>query len=280
MARATRGKSAPGALDPDDPVVKADQNWREQGWEAGTYFRAALSVFKVEELIRQHNRVGFDPFKLTTTRHEALAVLFFSRGGEMSLGKLGQRLLVHPTSITATVDTLERLGYVEPRRPPDRPPPDAGQDHRRRARRDGAGVAAGGRRRVRHRRADRARGRDLVPAAREGAPRGRAQRGGAASAQQPGAGRRTSGERRAGCGRRAWPRPARGRRAVRQRQPGGQRCLGAGTPHDAIGSGPSPTVGASVGSAACALPATTTPADPRCSATTRYPTRSCAAGAC
>ena len=31
----------------------------------------------------------------------------------MPLGKLGQHLLVHPTSITATVDTLERLGYVE-----------------------------------------------------------------------------------------------------------------------------------------------------------------------
>ncbi|MCU1502503.1 MAG: marR, partial [Ilumatobacteraceae bacterium] len=50
---------------------------------------------------------------LTTTRHEALAVLFFSHEGQLSLGKLGQRLMVHPTSITATVDTLERLGYVE-----------------------------------------------------------------------------------------------------------------------------------------------------------------------
>ena len=31
----------------------------------------------------------------------------------MSLGKLGQRLMVHPTSVTAVVDTLERLGFVE-----------------------------------------------------------------------------------------------------------------------------------------------------------------------
>jgi DNA-binding MarR family transcriptional regulator len=111
MARATRRK--PAVLDPEDPVVKADKNWSDHGWEAGTWFRAALSVVKVEELISDHNAIGFDPHRLTTTRHEALAVLFFSRDGEMPLGKLGQHLMVHPTSITSTVDTLERLGYVE-----------------------------------------------------------------------------------------------------------------------------------------------------------------------
>ena len=31
----------------------------------------------------------------------------------MPLGRLGARLLVHPTSVTSTVDTLERLGHVE-----------------------------------------------------------------------------------------------------------------------------------------------------------------------
>ncbi len=113
MARATGRRDVPAALDPDDPVVKADQNWRDHGWPSGPYFRAALSVVKVEELISGHNAAGFDPFQLTTTRHEALAVLFFSHDGQLSLGKLGQRLMVHPTSITATVDTLERLGYVE-----------------------------------------------------------------------------------------------------------------------------------------------------------------------
>ncbi|MEO5900521.1 MAG: MarR family transcriptional regulator [Ilumatobacteraceae bacterium] len=113
MARATRAKRPRAVLDPEDPVVKADKNWSDRGWEAGTYFRAALSVVKVEELISDHNAIGFDPYQLTTTRHEALAVLFFSRDGEMPLGKLGQHLMVHPTSITSTVDTLERLGYVQ-----------------------------------------------------------------------------------------------------------------------------------------------------------------------
>jgi DNA-binding MarR family transcriptional regulator len=40
-------------------------------------------------------------------------VLYFSRRGELPLGRLGEHLLVHPTSVTSTVDTLERLGLVK-----------------------------------------------------------------------------------------------------------------------------------------------------------------------
>ena len=40
-------------------------------------------------------------------------MLFFSRDGQMKLSELGQRLLLHPTSITSTVDSLEKLGYVQ-----------------------------------------------------------------------------------------------------------------------------------------------------------------------
>ena len=62
--------------------------------------------------MRQSNEAALDPHGLTRSRHEALAVLYFSRHGEMPLGRLGARLLVHPTSVTSTVDTLERLGHV------------------------------------------------------------------------------------------------------------------------------------------------------------------------
>ena len=39
---------------------------------------------------------------------DRLPPVSFSSGG-----KLGQRLMVHPTSVTAVVDILERLGFVE-----------------------------------------------------------------------------------------------------------------------------------------------------------------------
>ena len=96
-----------------DPVVVAVDNWRTHGWETGSYFAAGLSIYRVDDLIRLSDEAALRPHKLTRSRHEALAVLFFSRHGEMPLGKLGERLLVHPTSVTTTVDTLERLGLVK-----------------------------------------------------------------------------------------------------------------------------------------------------------------------
>jgi DNA-binding MarR family transcriptional regulator len=100
------------ATGPRDPVVGADRNWKSRGWDTGNHFRASLSIYRTDELIRQSNEAALDPHGLTRSRHEALAVLYFSRHGEMPLGRLGARLLVHPTSVTSTVDTLERLGQV------------------------------------------------------------------------------------------------------------------------------------------------------------------------
>ena len=94
-------------------MLTAERNWAAHGWAAGPYFRTSLSIYRTAELIRQSNESALRPHKLTHVRHEALAVLYFSRHGEMPMGKLGERLLVHPTSVTSTVDTLERLGLVE-----------------------------------------------------------------------------------------------------------------------------------------------------------------------
>ena len=106
------GAPSSGAVS-SDPVVVADAHWRANGWDSGPYFRAALSIYRTNELIRLFNESALTPHGLTHSRHEALAVLYFSRHGEMPLGRLGARLLVHPTSVTSTVDTLERLGHVE-----------------------------------------------------------------------------------------------------------------------------------------------------------------------
>ena len=97
---------------PIDPILAAAENWRKHGWD-GPYFAAALSILRTEELIRQSSDRALRPLHLTHARHEALALLYFSRNGDMPLGKLSQRLLVHPTSVTSTVDTLERLGLAK-----------------------------------------------------------------------------------------------------------------------------------------------------------------------
>jgi DNA-binding MarR family transcriptional regulator len=52
------------------------------------------------------------PFGLTFARYEGLVLLHFSRNGSLPLGKMGQRLMIHPTSVTNIVDRLERQGLV------------------------------------------------------------------------------------------------------------------------------------------------------------------------
>jgi len=98
---------------PRDPVLAADAHWKQHGWDTGWHFRAALSIYRTDDLIREHDGAVLRPYGLTSAKHEALAILYFSREGAMPLGRLGQRLLVHPTSVTSTVDALERLGLVE-----------------------------------------------------------------------------------------------------------------------------------------------------------------------
>ncbi|GIH90096.1 hypothetical protein Psi01_07260 [Planobispora siamensis] len=45
-------------------------------------------------------------------------MLTFSKTGALPLSKIGERLMVHPTSVTNTVDRLERAGLVRRMRNP------------------------------------------------------------------------------------------------------------------------------------------------------------------
>ena len=117
-----RVRAAAGDFDPDAPdgagrgtpirCSEAEANWAKEGWVDGPWFRAAFSTYRVADLIRRSNDGALGPLQLTHVRHEALAVLCFSQAGEMPMGRLSEHLFVHPTSVTSTVDTLERLGYV------------------------------------------------------------------------------------------------------------------------------------------------------------------------
>ena len=96
-----------------DPILRAQENWHEAGWDAGPHFLASLSIVTVAHDIRAADAPLLEPHGLTHTRHELLAVLYFSRRGEMPISALSRVLLLHLTSVTSTLDALERLGYVE-----------------------------------------------------------------------------------------------------------------------------------------------------------------------
>jgi len=57
------------------------------------------------------------PLDLTFARYEVLRLVSFSREGRLPLSIIGQRLMVHPTSVTNAIDRLTDSGFVE--RTPD-----------------------------------------------------------------------------------------------------------------------------------------------------------------
>lgn len=98
---------------PFDPIEEARRQWRAR-WseEAATEMVAVTSIMRVHQILMARLNELLEPFGLTFPRYEALMLLFFSSRGSLPLGKIGERLQVHRTSITNTIDGLEKLGLV------------------------------------------------------------------------------------------------------------------------------------------------------------------------
>ena len=71
------------------------------------------SVMRVQQLLLRQVEEVLRPLGLTFARYEVLMLLGFSRTGALPVGKVGERLQVHPASVTNAVDRLERDGFVE-----------------------------------------------------------------------------------------------------------------------------------------------------------------------
>ncbi|GAA1115281.1 MULTISPECIES: MarR family transcriptional regulator [Kitasatospora] len=104
----------PLALD-FDPIARAGDLWTRR-WGAVPSMAAITSVMRAHQILLSRVDAVVKPYGLTFARYEALVLLTFSRAGQLPLSKIGERLMVHPTSVTNTVDRLERDGLVA-RRP-------------------------------------------------------------------------------------------------------------------------------------------------------------------
>ncbi len=98
---------------PFDPIQEARKNWVAHGWGAVDAMSAATSITRAHQIILARINGALSPHGLNFSRFEALALLAFSRTGALPLGKMGDRLQVHPASLTNTIDRLERDGLVD-----------------------------------------------------------------------------------------------------------------------------------------------------------------------
>ena len=103
---------------PFDPIDEAARRWGER-WGGVPQMHAVTSLMRVHQLVLAQLDGVLKPHGLTFARYEGLVLLHFSSRGSMPLGKMGERLQVHPTSVTSIVDRLEGAGLVARRPHPD-----------------------------------------------------------------------------------------------------------------------------------------------------------------
>jgi DNA-binding MarR family transcriptional regulator len=96
-----------------DPIEEARSQWSTR-WdpELGDAMAAATSIMRAQQVVLAAVDGALRPFGLTFARYEGLVLLSFSRQGSLPLGKMGQRLMIHPTSVTNIIDRLEQQGLV------------------------------------------------------------------------------------------------------------------------------------------------------------------------
>jgi DNA-binding MarR family transcriptional regulator len=103
---------------PFDPIEEAARQWAKH-WDGVPQMRAVTSLMRVQQLVIGELDRLLEPHGLSFARYEAMVLLYFSREGALPLGKMGERLQVHPTSITSIMRRLEASGYVRREPHPD-----------------------------------------------------------------------------------------------------------------------------------------------------------------
>ena len=100
---------------PFDPIARASELWRERWGEdsRSVSMATATSVMRVQQLLLGQFDTIAGRHGLTFARYEALVLLAFSREGRLSMSRIGERLMVHPTSATNIVQRLAAQGFVE-----------------------------------------------------------------------------------------------------------------------------------------------------------------------
>ncbi|MYR00454.1 hypothetical protein [Streptomyces sp. SID6139] len=91
---------------PFDPIARADELW-QQRWGNVPSMAAITSIMRAQQILLAEVDAVVKPYGLTFARYEALVLLTFSKAGELPMSKIGERLMVHPTSVTNTVERLD-----------------------------------------------------------------------------------------------------------------------------------------------------------------------------
>jgi DNA-binding MarR family transcriptional regulator len=97
----------------DNPIAEATRQWEAHGWEqAAPGMAAVTTITRVNRILVARIESALAPLGLSFARFEILRLLGFARERQLPMGKIGDRLQVHPASVTSAVNRLERDGLI------------------------------------------------------------------------------------------------------------------------------------------------------------------------
>ena len=105
--------------EPFDPIAEAHRQWSTRWPAHADHMAAVTSVMRVQQILLARIEDTLQPYGLTFAAYEALQLLAFTRSGSMPMGKMGERLMVHPASVTNAIRKLEQRGFVQRHMSPD-----------------------------------------------------------------------------------------------------------------------------------------------------------------
>jgi DNA-binding MarR family transcriptional regulator len=96
-----------------DAIEEARRQWELRWPEAAMSMATTTSIMRAQQIVLSSVDGVLRPFGLTFARYEVLVLLSFTKTGMLPLGKMGQRLMIHPTTVTNVVDRLVQDKLVE-----------------------------------------------------------------------------------------------------------------------------------------------------------------------
>jgi DNA-binding MarR family transcriptional regulator len=96
---------------PFDPIMRAADLW-EARMGPSRAMAAVTSVMRAQQIFLSAVDGALRPHNLTFARYEALVLLTFARTGKLPMRVMGERLQLHPTSVTNIVDRLQADGLA------------------------------------------------------------------------------------------------------------------------------------------------------------------------
>jgi len=96
-----------------DLVAEARRQWRAHGWVGPDRGMAVvISLMRAQQIVLGRLEDVVRPFGLSYARYEVLMLLSFSSRGSLPLALVGERLQVHPASVSGAVAKLEAQGLL------------------------------------------------------------------------------------------------------------------------------------------------------------------------